>query len=97
MFNFQDTDAKVCNALHIICDIVLKVTPVTCSVDPHENCSVQSMMMCYNLSGEPKGDDELQNVNIPESQGSCGVASPDIPMDSMNQLLHIRKIDIGTT
>ena len=59
MFNFQDADAKICNALHVIRDIVLKFTPVAYPVDPHANCYIQSMMMCYNLSGEPEGNDEL--------------------------------------
>ena len=57
-FNFQDANAEVYNALHIICDIVLKVTPVAYQVDPHANCSVQSMMMSYNLFGEPEDDAE---------------------------------------
>ena len=96
-FNFQDADPEVCNALHLIHDIVLKVTPVAYLVDPHANCSIQSMMMCYDFSEEPEGGDELRNVNIPESEGSRGVISPDILMDSMNQPVHIRKIDIRTT
>ena len=66
MFSFQDANPEVCNALHLIRDIVLKFIPVAYPIDPHANCSIQSMMMCYNLSGEPEGDDELQNVNIPE-------------------------------
>ena len=56
-FDFQDVDAEVCNALHIIRDIVEKITPVAYPVDPHENWFVQSMMMCYNLSREPKDDE----------------------------------------
>ena len=97
MFNFQDADDKVCNALHLIYDIVLKVTPVTYLIDPHANCSIQSMMMCYNFFEDPEDDDELHNVNISESEGIHGVAAPDIQMDSMNQPLHIKKVDIGTT
>ena len=46
--------------------------------------------------GEPKDDDELQNVNIPNFEGSHDVAAPDIPMDSMIQLLRIQKINIGS-
>ena len=97
MFSFQDANPEVCNALQIICDIVLKVIPVAYPVDPHANCSIQSMMICYNLSGESKDDDELQNVNIPESEGSRGVATPDIPTDLMNQPLRIQKVYIGST
>ena len=37
------------------------------------------MMTCYNLFGEPEDDDELQNVNIPEFEGSQGVVALDIP------------------
>ena len=55
-----------------------------------------SMTTCYNLSGEPEDDDELQNVNIPESEGSHDVAAPDILTDSMSQPLKIRKVNIGS-
>ena len=64
-FSFQDTNPEVCNTLHIIYDIVLKVIPVAYPVDPHAHCSIQSMMTCYNLSREPEDDDELRNINIP--------------------------------
>ena len=94
-FSFQDINPKVCNSLQIICDVVLKVTPVTYPVDPHAHCSIQSMMACYNLLGEPKDDDELRNVNILESKGIRGVAALDIPTESMNQPLRIQKVDIG--
>ena len=54
------------------------------------------MIMCYNLSGDPQDDDELRNINIPDSEGSRDVTAPDIPTDSMNQPPCIRKVDIGT-
>ena len=95
-FSFWDSNPEVHNALQIIRDIVLKVIPVAYLVDPHAHCSVQSMMTCYNLSGEPKDDDELQNVNIPESKGSRDVVAPDILTDSMSQPLKIRKVNIGS-
>ena len=72
-FSFQDANPEVCNALHIICNLVLKVIPVAYPIDPHAHCSIQYMMSCYNLSREPKDDDELWNVNIPESEGIYGV------------------------
>ena len=53
------------------------------------------MMTCYNLFGEPEDDDELQNVNITESEGSCDVTTPNTPMDSMSHPLKIRKVNIG--
>ena len=88
-FSFHDSKPKVCNALHIIRDVVLKVIPVVYHVDPHAHCSIQSMMMCYNLYGEPEYDDESWNVNIPESEGSHGVGAPNRLTDSMNQSLRI--------
>ena len=97
MFSFQDANPEVCNALHIIRDIVLKVIPVAYPVDPPANFSIQSMMTCYNLSGEPEDDDELQNVNILEFKGSHGVIAPNVPTDSMSQLLRIQKVNIGST
>ena len=96
-FSLRDANPEVCNALHIIHDVVLKFILVAYPIDPHANCAIQSMMTSYNLSGEPEDDDELRNVNIPESEGSRGVASPDIPTDLMNQPLRIRKVNIGST
>ena len=61
MLSFWDANPEVHNALQIIRDEVLKVILVTYPVDPHAHCSIQSMMTCYNLFGEPKDDDELQN------------------------------------
>ena len=95
MFSFQDANPEVCNALHIIRNVVLKFIPVTYPVDPHAHCSIQSMMTCYNLSGEPEDDDELWNVNILESEGTCDVAALDISTNSMSQPLRIRKVNIG--
>ena len=43
-FSFQDANPEVCNTLQIIHDIVLKVIPIAYLVDPHANCSIQSMM-----------------------------------------------------
>ena len=84
MFSFKDVNPEVCNALQIICDIVIKVTPVAYPDDLHAHCSIQSMMTCYNLSGEHEDHNELQNVNIPESEGSHDVASIDIPTNMMS-------------
>ena len=94
-FSFQDANTEVCNALHIIRNVVLKFIPVTYPVDPHAHCSIQSMMTCYNLSREIEDDDELQNVNIPKFEGSHSVAALEIPTDSMNKPLRIQKVDIG--
>ena len=84
MFSFQDANPEVHNALQIIHDVVLKVIPLAYPIDPHVHCSMQSMMTCYNIYGEPKDDDELWNVNILESEGSHDVIAPDIPMDLMS-------------
>ena len=71
---------------------MLKVVPVAYRVDPHAHCSMQSMMTCYNLSGEPEYDDELQNVNILESEGSHDVVALNILTDPMK----IRKVNVGS-
>ena len=84
MFSFQNANPVVHNALQIIHDVVLIVVPIAYPVDPHAHCSMQSMMTCYNLSGELQYDDELQNVNILESEGNCDVPAPNILMDSMS-------------
>ena len=41
-------------------------------------------MECYNISGEPEDDDELQNITIPYSEGSKNVAALDITTDPMS-------------
>ena len=68
-FGFAYANAEVNNALQIIRDVVLKVVLVAYLVDPHVQCHLQSMMECYNISGEPEDDDELRNINISETEG----------------------------
>ena len=67
----------------------MKVVPVAYLVDPHAHYHMQSMMECYNLSGES------EDV-IPETKGIRDVAAPDVPTDSMTQPLKINKVNIGT-
>ena len=57
---------------------------------------MQSMMVCYNISGEPKDDDDMRNANISEYEGSRNLAALDIPTDPMSQPLKIQKVNIGT-
>ena len=95
-FSFTDANSDINNALQIIRDVVLKVVPVAYPVDPHGQCHMQLIMECYNISCEPEDDDELQNINILETEGSRDVAAPDVPTDPMSQSLNIRKVNIGT-
>ena len=67
---------------------------VTYPMDLHAHFHMQSMMECYNVSGEPN-DDDMWNINIPETKGSRDVAAPDVPTAPMNQPLKIRKVNIG--
>ena len=83
-FTFRDAHPEVHNALQLIRDVVLKVVPATCPIDPHAQCHMQSLMACYNISSEPEDDDDMRNVNIPESEGSRNVAAPDIPTNPMS-------------
>ena len=64
--------------------MVLKVVPVAYPGNPHVHFHMQLMMECCNVSGRPKDDDELQNINILEIEGSRDVIAPDIPLDPMN-------------
>ena len=82
-FNFADANVEVNNALQIIRDVVLKVVPVAYLVDPHAHCHMQSMMECYNLSGESKDNDELHNINIPKTKGIQDVEATDVSTDPM--------------
>ena len=95
-FSFRDANPEVHHALQLICEVVLKVVPPAYPVDPHVHCHMQSLMTCYNLSGEPEDDDDMRNSNILESEGSHNVAAPDIPTDPMSQPLKMHKVNIGT-
>ena len=53
-------------------------------------------MECYNMYGELEDDDELWNINIPKTEGSRDVATPDVPTNPMSQPLNIRNVNIGT-
>ena len=94
-FSFANANPNVHNALQIIWDVILKVVLVTYPMEPNAHCPMQSMMEYYNVSGEIEDDDELQNINISETEGSRDVTAPDIPTDPMNQPLKIRKVNIG--
>ena len=65
-------------------------------MDPHAQYHMQSMMECYNVSGEPEDDNRLQNINISDTEGSRDVAAPNLPTDPINQPLKIQKVNIGT-
>ena len=93
--SFADTNLDVNNALQIIQDVVLNVVPVSYPVDPHAHCHMQSMMECYNVSGELEDDDELQNINISDAEGSRDVTAPYLPTDPINQPLKILKVNTG--
>ena len=92
-FHFSYANPDVNNALHIIWDVVLKFVPVAYPIDPHAQCHMQSMMECYNVSGEPEDDNGLQNINISETEGSRDAAAPYLPTDPMNQPLNIHKVN----
>ena len=47
------------------------------------------------MSSEPE-DDEIQNINILETEGSRDVAAPDVPTNPMSQSLKIIMVNIGT-
>ena len=54
------------------------------------------MMEWYKLSRKLEYDDELHNINIPDTEGIQDVAAPDVLMDPMTQPLKIKKVNIGT-
>ena len=56
-FIFVDVNPDVHNALQLICDVFLKVVPVTYPVATHTHYHKKSMMECYNVSGELDDDD----------------------------------------
>ena len=46
------------------------------------------------MTGGSEDDDDLRNINIPETKGSRDVAAPDVLTDPMNQPLKIRNVNI---
>ena len=95
-FSFAEANPDNHNALQIIWDVVLKFVSVAYPVDPHAHCHMQSMMECYNISRKSKDDDELQNINILETEGSRDVAASEVSTNPMTQPLNIKKFNIGT-
>ena len=83
-FSFRDANPQVQNALQLIREVVLKVVPTAYPLDPHAQFHIPSLTTCYNISREPEDDDDMRNVNILESEGTCNVAAPDIPTDPMS-------------
>ena len=60
-----------------------------CAADSHQCCEiVQHWMTCYNLFGDP--DDNLTNINIPESEGSREVEGSDISSEQFIKPLKIK-------
>ena len=47
------------------------------------------------MSGELEDDDELWNINIPETEGSQDAIAPVVPTDPMTQSMNTRKFNIG--
>ena len=51
-------------------------------------------MTCYNLSRDL--DDDLTNINIPESEGSREVEGSSISSEQFVKSLKIKKVNIGS-
>ena len=51
-------------------------------------------MACYNLTRDP--DDDLTNINILESKGTCVVEGSEISSDQFLKMLKIKKVNIGS-
>ena len=51
-------------------------------------------MACYNLAGDP--DDDMNNINILESEGTRVVEGTSISSDQFLKLLKIKKVKIGS-
>ena len=95
-FSFADVDPMIHSDLQHICDVVLKVVLVAYHVDPHEAPMMQSMMDCYIVIGGHEDEDDLHNINIPESKWIQDIMAPKMDIDKFNQPLKIQKVNIGT-
>ena len=53
------------------------------------------MVECYNVTGGPEDEDDPRNVNIPKSEDSQDITSPEISKKKTNHPLKIQKVNIG--
>ena len=58
------------------------------------SATIQQWMDCYNLAGDP--DDDLTNINIPKSEGTCVVEGTGISSDQFLKPLKIKKVNISS-
>ena len=93
-FEFADEQPTVDVVLQTIKENIFVEIPVE-EANAHQ-CSVtiQQWMACYNLDGDP--DDDLANINIPESEGTCIVEGSGISSDQLLKSLKIKKVNIGS-
>ena len=59
------------------------------------SATIQHMMECYNVIGEPDDDGPL-DVNIPNSEGACALQGFGISSDQFLNPLKVKKINIGS-
>ena len=91
-FEFVDEKPTVDVALQTINENIFAEIPVE-EANYHQCImTIQQWMACYNLDGDP--DDDLTNINIPESEGKRAVEGSGISSDQFLELLKIKKVNI---
>jgi hypothetical protein len=70
------------------------VVPV-CSTH-RASVKVHQILECYNFSKEDQDEEDLRNIEIPETKGERVVEGPDIGSIAYSQPLRMHKVNIGT-
>ena len=93
-FDFADEQPTVDAALQTIKEKIFVEIPVE-EANAHQcNVAIQQWMAFYNLAEDP--DDDLTNINIPESEGTHIVEGSGISSDQFLKPLKIKKVNIGS-
>ena len=93
-FEFADEKPTVDSTLQTIKEKIFVEILIEVTSSHQCNVTIQQWMACYNLAGEP--DDDLTNINIPDSEGTCKVEGSGISSDQFLKSLKIKKVNIGS-
>ena len=78
-FEFVDEKPTVDIKLQVIKEKIFSQVPIKEGNSHQCSVTIQQCMACYNLTEDP--DDDLNNINITESKGTCAFEGSAISSD----------------